>query len=321
MRAVDPILPVEPDVHILTSISLLPDAYRGDAFTHGLNFLSGVECAVPTTWPMCQTDTAATKTTDTFGGDVGFKQFMTAYALECPGGYTHASSEKTNASMARSIFDAIKHQIVAGQLWWNQGSATEVNVNGVLVNPSLKTSAVVISGGTVANDPMSVISRLFAARRKLTGSGTVLIHGPLVLVPYLVAQNLIRKVGGRYQGEGWIYVTDEGYPDDAGAPGGVTAGPYTNPSNHGAGFYADVASAVWLYASGAVEYAWGPYVGKDSIGAPSDNDGRYSTYTSWDGRTNRTYIQVEQTAFLRFDPCSVLAAKCYTPIITQGEGV
>lgn len=330
MRAVEPILPTEPDVHLLTSISPLPDAYRRDAFAQGLNFTSGVECALPSSWPMCQTDPDAEKTTDDFGGDVGFKQFMAIYAVNCPDGYTHAEGEARNAKNVRSIFDVIKHQIVAGQLWWNRAEPTEVNSNGVLVNPSLKTSAVVLGNPVIAADPISVIGRLFEARRKLSGSGTVLIHGPLVLVPYLVSQGLIKKVGGRYEGVGWIYVTDEGYPSDAGtAVDGGTAGPLTDPDDLDGGYYADVAGEAWLYASGAIEYAWGPYVGKDTLGAstpdgggaPTDNDGRYSVLTSWDGRTNRTYIQVEQTAFLRFDPCHILAARCYIPTITQGEGV
>lgn len=329
MRAVDPILPTEPDVHLLTSISALPESYRGDAFSHGLNFTSGVECAVPSAWPMCQTDADAEKPTDVFGDDVGFKQFMAIYALECPDGYMHAGSEARNASMVRSIFDVIKHQIVAGQLWWNQAEPTVINSNGVRVNPSLKTSAVVLGNPATVGDPISVIARLFEARRKLSGSGTVLIHGPLVLVPYLVSQGLIRKVGGRYEGVGWLYVTDEGYPSDAGTLGGGTGGPLTDPEDLDGGYEADVEGAVWLYASGAIEYAWGPYVGKNTLGAstpdgggaPTDNDGRYSVLTSWHGRTNRTYIQIEQTAFLRFDPCHVLAAKAYIPTITQGEGV
>lgn len=329
MRAVDPILPTEPDVHLLTSISALPESYRADAFSHGLNFTSGVECAVPTTWPMCQTDPDAEKTTDSFGDDVGFKQFMAVYALECPDGYTHAGSEARNASMVRSIFDVIKHQIVAGQLWWNQAEPTVINSNGVRVNPSLKTSAVVLGSPSTVGDPISVIARLFEARRKLSGSGTVLIHGPLVLVPYLVSQRLIKKVGGRYEGDGWTYVTDEGYPSDGGTTGGGTGGPLVDPTDLNGGYEADEGGAAWMYASGAIEYAWGPYVGKNTLGAstpdgggaPTDNDGRYSEITSWDGRTNRTYIQVEQTAFLRFDPCHILAAKAYIPTITQGEGV
>lgn len=326
MRVVDPFQPVEPDVHLLTSIDLLPSQYVTDAMRDGLQFVSGFECTLPNGWPKCRTDLddgSITKNTADLGPDVGFEPFMAYFAMECEDGTLHAATESRWAQHARVAFDAIKHQIVAEQLWFNGVQETRTDSNGVLINQSLKSSAVVLGSTVAVADPISVIARLVAARRELSGSGRVLIHGPLVLVPYLVSRNVIRKVGGRYEGPGFIYVTDEGYPDDVGgvnfAGTTVTAGPYVNPANHGAGFYADVAGEVWLYASGATEYAWGPYVGKTMLGAPLDNDGRYSTYTSWDGRTNRTFINVEQLAFVRFDPCGVLAAKAYIPTVTNGE--
>ncbi|MES2391789.1 MAG: phospholipid carrier-dependent glycosyltransferase [Acidobacteriota bacterium] len=63
----------------------MPDQWLDDAFSHGLQFTSGVECAIPTTWPQCVSDedlgSGREKTTDSFGGDVGFKQFLAVYAL------------------------------------------------------------------------------------------------------------------------------------------------------------------------------------------------------------------------------------------------
>lgn len=332
MRAVSPILPVEPDVHLTTSIDALPDNYKDGAFSHGLQFTSGVECAVPTAARMCLTDEELAepvlKSTDSFGGDVGFKQFLANYALECEDGTLHAGTEARWATAARTIHDVVRHQIVAGQLWWNQAEALRTDGNGTVINHSLKTAATVLGNPNAAPDPISVLSRLVAARRKLSGSGLVNIHGALVLVPYLISQGTIVKQGGRYVGPGFIYVTDEAYPDDAGVSDDITAGPLSNDDLDDPEFYGDEVGECWLYASGRIEYAWGRYVGsKVQIGentptgaGTTDNDGRYSIYTTWEARQNKTFINVEQQAFLRFDPCHVLAAKCYIPTITQGEG-
>lgn len=323
MRAVDPILPTEAEVTISTSISPLPDSMKADAFTVGLTFTQGQECATPQTWPHCQEDAEAEKCADSPGADVGFKPFLGYYGYEpCEGGVFHALTEAEKAARARMAFDATKHQVIARQLWFGASNPVAINANGVLLNPSLRDSAAVLGGSVVVSDPIHVIARLVAARQRVAGSGLVLIHGPLDLVPYLVSAGLIRQVGGKYVGPGFTYVTDGAYPNDVAATaGGPTAGPIETGAivDSDQTYFADVAGEIWLYASGAVEYAWGRYVTKSSIGAQRDNDGRYSEYTTWHARQNKTFILVEQEAFLRFDPCAVYAAKAYVPTVTQGS--
>lgn len=323
MRAVQGFLPTEAEVTISTSISDLPESMRDDAFSHGLNFPIGLECALPQGWPLCQEDAEAEKTGTNYGDDVGFRSFLAYHAIDqCEGGLMHAASEAEKAVIARQVFDNIKHQIIARQLWLGGYAPIDAaNVNGVFMNPTLRDTATVPSGYGTAVEPILRIARLVTARQKRAGSGLVNIHGPLVLVPYLIAQGAIRLVGGRYLGPGFIYVTDAGYPDDDN-DADDDAGPIQTGSveDEDQTYFQDAAGTAWLYASGDVQYAWGAYVGKSSIGAPQDNDGRYSNWTTWDGRTNRTMIVVEQQAFLRFDPCEILAGKAYIPSTTQGEG-
>lgn len=307
MTAVEPILPTEARVHLLTSIAPAPSSVVAAAFSpSGVSFMSGIECGKARGWPVCQDDDAAEKTADGFDDAVTFLSFYAYHSVECDG-YVHEQSEARKAQYARTTFDAVKHSVLATQLWYSDVETT---------NPSLRSSAALAwaSAATAFSDPINVIARLVAARVRLAGSGTVLIHGPLVLVPYLVSQGLIVEQGGRYVGPGFVYVTDDGYPDDVSLIAG-SAGP-TTISDGGGGFltYADAPGEVWLYASGRVEFALGRYVGKSVIGATLDNDGAFSEYTTWDSRRNKTSILVEQEAFLRFDPCSVLAAKTVIPV-------
>lgn len=316
MSHVEPIEPVEADVHLLTSISPM-DAEVAKAALHmtGATFSSGVECAQSFGWPMCQTDADALKERSERGDAVTFKPFYAYHAMSCPGMPISAAIEAREHERAKRIFNAIKHSQVARQLWWGDSDPTI---------PSLKTTALVLGNPSTEGDPINVIARLVAARMKLGEGGLVNIHGPQVLVPYLLYRGLIRRVGSKYMSDaGFTYVTDGAYPDDTAPAAGVTAGPQSNrdddPDPGDETYFPDVAGLTWIYASGRVEYTWGQFIGKTTLGAPRDGDETMGEFTAWEPRQNEAVIQVEQQAALRFDPCNVYAGRAYVPATTDGQ--
>jgi hypothetical protein len=285
----------------------LPSGLADAAFREGLSFNQDVEGMADAIglWPTgCNPDLVTPsevnspeddtwKQTAAMGDPVTFQSFLVYEFLQCPGGQFNPAAGNRDEQVLLGTFNAIKHIGVAQQLWYGKADN---------VNPALRDVATVLQAGT-AETVLIAIAKLLAAHKTL-GTGRTLIHGPWELVPHLRSLNLIEKRGTNYEGLGFTYITDEGYPTT------VNAGPLQTPPST---FYADVADQAWLYATGQIEFAWGKQLDNSTIGIEPDVEGNGSRYMKFDARLNRVMYRVEQQAFLRFDPKSVLAQRVAVP--------
>lgn len=191
---------------------------------------------------------------------------------------------------------------VAQALWMGTGMPNDDT------QPTLRRSA---AGHDVSlNTPISfglAVARLLGAYERATGGlGGAILHVPSVLVPTLQENWLIRQVGDVYVSAlGAVVSPGPGYPwglftAGAGAPGPLQSGSVASNNEI---YAASAAGEEWVYVSGPVEYALGP-----PRTMPEDEAARRGFF-----RTNHYEVWRERLGIVRFDPCSVSAARVINP--------
>jgi hypothetical protein len=161
--------------------------------------------------------------------------------------------------------------------------ARELLQSTVTGNPDLQGTAVnltalMTSPGAVGWEEAA--TALLYAMNNAGYVGDVWIHAPGWLLPSFNAS----EVGDMDPATRQAYIGPHPVIFDAGysgliGPGGAAGGAAPN-------------SAGWVYATGPVEYAWGPLVEDDATIAA-------------DNQRNDRYVVAERPGILRFDPCQV----------------
>lgn len=293
----NPILPEEPEVSLLRGAS--PYSGGGDPFLTIGGFSDGfdteVECGRSCGWPTCASDPIPDKIVAGLGDETRFRPIWLYYAESCgaPTDYSDVVAER-----ALRMLLATQSAPLATQLW-----AGTVDPG----QPTLRSTAALPPGGATAISPVAALARVVSARRRVSGSGHVVVHAPWVLAPHLVSAQVVRRSGGAFVGDGFKVIFDNGYPDDGGIviPGvGLNhSGPAVVPNGP------PTPGEVWIYATGRVEVELAPVNdGPQSQGA----QGR-PRFVHVNPRRNEWMVLVERLAFYRFDPCSVYAHSVSVP--------
>lgn len=305
MTAVPRILEPAAEVSILTTGYELPPDIPYQANGRGPQWRDGVQfpysCSTARALPAMCGPTGFDENDSSTWGDNGvdaqyvatFEPFIIEQTSGC--GWLHRPIAQEALMTVLHDADILAPAKIARQLWSGDFYKTTPGLAGsVYTNPTLQDAATVIPSGGTAAQPVKAIGRLLEAVRTATGGkGGVILHGPELLVPTLTSFAQIQNRAGRYLGNGWAYSPGPLNPADLGG-------------NHGPDGTAQSAGEVWVYATGRIEWALGPYWdGYEQSTAAASIDKRI-WHNQW---TNEWEIKTDRLAIVRFNPCAVFAAK------------
>lgn len=256
-----------------------------------------LSCQPSGAWAQCpEADSVKDEAVDT-GGPVEVMPFWFYTPLSCE--WALEPDELDTA--ARALNDTHAAYAVARALWFGEGLPA--------ANPTLRNTATDVSVGGGTADLDDAVALLLATYETATGgNGGAVLHIPgLALTGALGGvpggSFIARPEGNVYRGPlGSLISPGPGYPYGASAAGADGFGPETAPD-----VYAGTAGdELWVYITGPVEYALG-----ESIEL-SPTPGLVS-------RLNVHQVLAERQAIVRFDPCSVFAAKAHATVTLEGS--
>lgn len=240
------------------------------------------------------------------------------------------------AGLSESLADAHTSFALARALWHGDGlglDTDQVTLQNCALPTNPDTTTGIESGVSLFDSFRETLTLAFAllmhAYAQATGGlGGAMIHLPITLLPWAVANNLIYREGALYRGPGGIIVvSDAGYPVNGDfslqsvgvALGGsgdpdvenldaldyIKLGPVSGTDSNGTPHYTGADSTFsYVYISGPVEYALGPITVLPEADAERRNFMRQNSYDVW-GRRD---------AIFRFDCCSVFGIKVSDPV-------
>jgi hypothetical protein len=268
----------------------------------GVSFNS-VNCALGGVWPRCDPG-GATKAVGDVTGPYDVDVFFPYVVLECD--YSRSVDEDPLNESAKQLLDARTPWFVARALWLGEGLAADAD------QPTLRNSAVDVTafdpsqGGPMElDDAFAILADRFDIATQ--GVGEPVFHLPKRLLPTSTGggsgnATLVRKEGNtlRAYGSDALVSPGPGYPSGPSAPGVDGFGPETNPAEPQTDYQGNDQDEAWVFISGTVEYALG-----EITTIPDDDTSK---------RRNSFAVEAIRPAIVRFDPCSVFAAKVVVPI-------
>lgn len=181
---------------------------------------------------------------------------------------------------ARGNIEAVSAWHLSRELWTGVANDRE-NDSANRDNPTLMSEAIDIGGVEPAN-AVFALGALLAEYAGCTQAGGATLHVPIILVPYLTNQGVLKMDGNQLVG-----------PLNT----RVSAGPgYPGPGPWGPDGEVAPAGSVWMYVTGPVEYALA-----EPVLEPDRAERRF------DRRRNRYEIWAERRGIVRFNPCCVSA--------------
>lgn len=224
----------------------------GSDWTGGVTFTPG--CGTAGVWG-CVNDGSLKETTQN-PDPVRFDPFMVYAAQECSGApILDELGLYANAALNRAQSSLLARELVVS--------------DPLIGNPDLTSVATDITPGGPTSFRATVAGLLTAVRE--CGGGEVMLHVPLIAMPFLDA------VGVRWDGTGWSLGPIPVSVDDYLNPNGD---PPSDPDN------------AYIYLTRPVEYEIGPTL----------------DLREYRGRLNEAVVVAERLAIVRFDPCCAYMA-------------
>lgn len=271
------------------------------SWRNGLSW-TPASCATTKPWLWCPENGDEKDEAEGLTGVVDVAPFVIYTPLDCewvtkPESINQAAMALTEAHTAWGI---------ARALWLGEGLPDEPT------QPTLRRSATDVSVGGVAADLDDAVALLLGAYETATGgNGGATLHIPSIFFTGALGgvpggSLIARLEGNLYRGPlGSVMSPGPGYPWGASAQGADGYGPLIAPGPPEV-YAGNPADEAWIYVSGPVEYAVGPV----------------EAFTPTDGtnlRRNTHEVIAERPAIVRFDPCSVFAARAYMTVTVEGS--
>lgn len=266
------IRPVAPDVSLLDAATRLVDV----VWRSGVAWRSS-GCPEGFPWPGICPEDGAEKDSAPDISEVEVRPFGFYVPYACDW-VTDATQAEMDAD-ALAQMEAVSAWHVSRELW--AGDANQLERDIANVNPTLMSTGTDI-GGVAPSHPVYSVGVLLSEYAACAQSGGAVLHVPIVLIPYLTNQGVLKMENGRLTGP-------------LGTP--VSPGPgYPGPGPWGPDGEAAPPGAVWVYVTGPIEYA---------LTEPTlDPD---TAQRRWDRRRNRYELWAERRGIVRFNPCCVFA--------------
>lgn len=278
------IRPVAPEVSLRTSgATSLPAGTNWDS---GISWRSA-GCVVGHPWAgICSkpADVDAEKVVAPSIAEIAFRPVTFYVPWSCDWVTDDQVDEVRGDALAQ--LEAVTDWHLSRELW--AGSANLREVDSGNLNPTLMSEAADLTVGDHPVHAVYAIGDLLANHADCAQAGGAVLHVPIVLIPFLTNQGVIKRVGDRLLGP-----MDTPVSPGPGYPGPGPWGPDGDVAPPG---------SVWVYVTGPVEYdLTAPKV------MPDDQQAR------WDRRRNRYELVAERRAIVRFDPCCIFALNVDVP--------
>lgn len=283
------IMPVPPGPSLLTSAQRVP----GTDWRSGIRFATG--CQRSSQLPYCPV--GVDRNDADVQGVSASLPFWVYTPLACDIGSGTVNLAELDP-FANALNETHTASGIAETLWMGTGYDALDDVS-----PTLRNSAVDVSGGGVFDLDDGVAQLLVHYERGTGGEGGAMVHIPSALGVYALGggaggARICWPEGTLYRGPfGSTVVLGPGYPNGF-SPGG--------PFGHGPGdaddFAGNEAGQAWIYVTGPVEYDVTP------VEVVPDDAGRRMPL-----RTNRYELWGQRQAIVRFDPCKVFATMVTNP--------